>query len=141
LLVQIGYYFALDQMKLFVALSLALLGLVAGFAPVSTTHLSASRCHSHKPLSALLPAWLDDHAITTSFKVPSVAGLATGLITFTSVAFAGEEMEMAELPPPWVPAAFAVVLLLGIGVLTGSLGNVIDEGAFVPTLARIECCT
>jgi hypothetical protein len=115
---------------LVVALSLALLGLVAGFATVSTRQLSARRCHVAKPLSALFPAWLDEHTtkskITT--KVPTMVGLATGLIAFTSVALAGEEVEIADLPPPWVPAVFAVVLLLGVGALTGSLGNVIDEG-------------
>jgi hypothetical protein len=127
-------------MKLLVVLSLALVGLVAGFAPVSTRQLSASKCHALKPLSARLPDWLDEHAIKTCSKVPTIAGIATGLISFTTVALAGEEMEMAELPPPWVPAAFAVVLLLGIGALTGSLGNVIDEGAFITTTEKRMMC-
>ena len=39
------------------------------------------------------------------------------------------EMELAELPPPYVPALFGVALLVGVGVLTGSLGNVMDEEA------------
>lgn len=59
----------------------------------------------------------------------TIAGFCTGLATFASCAFAGDEIEMAELPPPWVPAIFAVLLLVGVGVLTGSLGNVIDEEA------------
>jgi hypothetical protein len=57
-----------------------------------------------------------------------LAGLATGLCSFVSRGMASDEYEMAELPPPYVPAIFAVVLLAGIGVLTGSLGDVMDEG-------------
>jgi hypothetical protein len=57
-----------------------------------------------------------------------LAGLATGLCSFVSRGMASDEYEMAELPPPYVPAIFAVVLLAGIGVLTGSLGDVLDEG-------------
>lgn len=40
---------------------------------------------------------------------------------------AAEEIEIAELPPPYVPAIFGVVLLAGVGLLTSSLGNVYDE--------------
>lgn len=57
-----------------------------------------------------------------------LAGLATGLCSFVSRGMASDEYEMAELPPPYVPAIFAVVLLAGIGVLTGSLGDVLDDG-------------
>ena len=64
----------------------------------------------------------------SSNKASRVAGLCTGLVTFASCAMAGDDIEMAELPPPYVPAGFAVLLLVGVGVLTGSLGNVIDEG-------------
>ena len=59
-------------------------------------------------------------------------GLSTGLLASAAMALAETpELEIAELPPPYIPALFAVGLLVGIGVLTGSLGNVIDEGAFV----------
>lgn len=54
-------------------------------------------------------------------------GLITGLVSFASYGLAGEEIEMAELPPPYVPALFAVALLIGVGVLTGSLGDVMTE--------------
>ena len=39
--------------------------------------------------------------------------------------------EIAELPPPYVPALFGVALLVGVGLLTGSLGNVMDEESLV----------
>ena len=41
---------------------------------------------------------------------------------------ASDDYEIAELPPPYVPAIFGVVLLAGVGVLTASLGDVMDEG-------------
>ena len=44
-----------------------------------------------------------------------------------AAALAVEELEIAELPPPYVPALFGVLLVVGVGVLTSSLGNVMDE--------------
>ena len=38
------------------------------------------------------------------------------------------DVEVAELPPPYVPIVFAVALIAGVGLLTGSLGDVIAEG-------------
>ena len=37
-------------------------------------------------------------------------------------------IEIAELPPPYVPVFFAVSILVGAGVLTLSLGDVMEEG-------------
>eukprot|EP00555_Chaetoceros_dichaeta_P002827 CAMPEP_0198250432 /NCGR_PEP_ID=MMETSP1447-20131203/1631_1 /TAXON_ID=420782 /ORGANISM="Chaetoceros dichaeta, Strain CCMP1751" /LENGTH=84 /DNA_ID=CAMNT_0043935271 /DNA_START=307 /DNA_END=561 /DNA_ORIENTATION=+ len=42
---------------------------------------------------------------------------------------AAEEYEVAELPPPYIPVFFAILILGGVGWLTSSLGNVIDEEA------------
>lgn len=39
----------------------------------------------------------------------------------------GDDVEYAELPPPYIPLIFAVGLLAGVGLLTGSLGDVMDE--------------
>ncbi|CAB9504943.1 expressed unknown protein [Seminavis robusta] len=116
-------------MKFLLLLCWALLGSVSGFNPM------AKNVHSTMtPLSPLQPADLgQDYEATSPTTLTAVlgpmAGLTTGLVTFAGAAFAGEEIEMAELPPPYVPAIFAVGLLVGVGVLTGSLGNVIDEEA------------
>lgn len=59
----------------------------------------------------------------------SLAGFITGVIGFAGQGVASAE-DYADLPPPYVPALFSVVLLAGIGVLTSSLGNVMDEGEF-----------
>lgn len=37
-------------------------------------------------------------------------------------------LEIAELPPVWVPIVFAVLILGGVGLLTSSLGDVYTEG-------------
>ena len=37
--------------------------------------------------------------------------------------------ELAELPPPYIPVIFGLGLLAGVGLLTSSLGNVMDEEA------------
>lgn len=66
------------------------------------------------------------HFLSTS----SMAGFITGAIGVIgqAVAVADDDYELAELPPAWVPAIFGVVLLAGVGLLTSSLGNVMDEG-------------
>ena len=64
------------------------------------------------------------------FVLSKIAGWVTGLGAFVANGIAADEaMEVAELPPPYVPAIFGVVLLAGVGILTSSLGNVMDEEA------------
>ena len=43
----------------------------------------------------------------------------------------GDDMELTELPPVYVPILFAIGVLGGVGVLTASLGNVMDEGTLL----------
>lgn len=38
-------------------------------------------------------------------------------------------VEISDLPPPYVPLIIAVLILLGVGLLTGSLGDVYSEEA------------
>ena len=63
-------------------------------------------------------------------------GTVFGALAFGSMnpllARAAEEaVEYAELPKPYIPIVFALVLLVGIGVLTGSLGDVIADEALL----------
>eukprot|EP00980_Cylindrotheca_fusiformis_P007537 scaffold1561_cov129-Cylindrotheca_fusiformis.AAC.29 len=58
----------------------------------------------------------------------TISGLSAGLVGFAATALAEEEYEIAELPPVYIPALFGVVLVAGVGVLTASLGDVMDEG-------------
>jgi hypothetical protein len=62
----------------------------------------------------------------------AAAGLASAFLAFVPTAMAmTEEIEMAELPNPIVPVIFSVGLLVGVGVLTGTLGDVIDQEAML----------
>uniref|UniRef100_A0A7R9ZRN9 Dolichol phosphate-mannose biosynthesis regulatory protein n=1 Tax=Craspedostauros australis TaxID=1486917 RepID=A0A7R9ZRN9_9STRA len=69
---------------------------------------------------------LQQAAAAATTTVPS-AVVTNVLQQQPSLMVAMEDYEVAELPPVWVPAVFALVLLVGVGLLTGSLGNVIDE--------------
>ena len=53
------------------------------------------------------------------FLYPSIA---------SAVADFADDVELAELPPVYVPILFAIAVLGGVGVLTASLGDVMDEG-------------
>ncbi|KAG7337225.1 hypothetical protein IV203_036293 [Nitzschia inconspicua] len=57
------------------------------------------------------------------------AGFVSGLVGFVTQGIAADDYELAELPPPYIPAIFGVVLLAGVGILTSSLGDVMDEEA------------
>ena len=65
-----------------------------------------------------------------SKHIASAAGFVTGAVGVIGQVVAADEYELAELPPPYVPAIFGLVLLVGVGVLTSSLGNVMDEGEY-----------
>jgi hypothetical protein len=58
----------------------------------------------------------------------AAAGLSTGAFFQVGAALAAEELEIAELPPPYVPLLFGVGILAGVGLLTSSLGDVYSEG-------------
>jgi hypothetical protein len=65
-------------------------------------------------------------------RYSTAAGLASAFLAFVPTAMAmTEEIEMAELPNPIVPVIFSVGLLVGVGVLTGTLGDVIDQEAML----------
>ena len=68
-------------------------------------------------------------ATTTTPGVVMMSLLTTTPVASVALALANEEIELTELPPPYVPALFGVALLIGVGVLTGSLGNVMDQEA------------
>lgn len=61
--------------------------------------------------------------------MPTLAGLSTGLVGCVAKVLAEEEYDLAELPPPYIPVLFGVVLTAGVGVLTFSLGDVMTEEA------------
>ena len=52
-----------------------------------------------------------------------------------------DDVEVAELPPPYVPILFAIGILGGVGALTASLGDVYTEGEWCSAFIeiKIEC--
>jgi hypothetical protein len=54
-----------------------------------------------------------------------VAGLTTA--TTSVLALEEDTIEIAELPPIWVPIVFAIAIMVGSGLLTMSLGDVYNE--------------
>jgi len=67
-----------------------------------------------------------------------IAGCTAFATTCTPLsAFATEELEIESLPPVYVPILFAIGVLGGVGVLTASLGNVMDEGMSIVSILSI----
>ena len=67
---------------------------------------------------------------------PSKSSLAflPPLLLLPSVALADppiSPLEVADLPSPVVPIVFSVFLLISIGILTGSLGDIVAEEALL----------
>ena len=60
----------------------------------------------------------------------TATAFVTGVVTsqfFVDAARAYDDLEVADLPPAYVPVAFGVVLLGGVGWLTSSLGDIMTE--------------
>ena len=52
----------------------------------------------------------------------------TSQVGFANVVLAAtEDMELVDLPPPYVPVAFGALLMVGVVWLTSSLGDVMTE--------------
>ena len=79
----------------------------------------------------------DDQEITPKSFVPQrtcvLSLFLTMMLSGLSPVFAGTENDvvLADLPPPYVPVLFGLGLLAGVGLLTSSLGNVLDEEAML----------
>lgn len=65
-------------------------------------------------------------AVRSAAATALVAGVATSQF-FVDAALAYDDLEVADLPPAYVPVAFGVVLLGGVGWLTSSLGDIMTE--------------
>lgn len=72
--------------------------------------------------------WVQPITTRPGSLTSTLAGVSTGLLACITKVMAEDDYEIAELPPVYVPALFGLVLVAGVGVLTASLGNVMDEG-------------
>lgn len=59
------------------------------------------------------------------------SSLASIPLLYPSIVSAADDYEVVELPPVYVPILFAIGIIGGVGVLTASLGDVMDEGTCV----------
>lgn len=124
----------------YIALIIAGLGSVVGFLPVAKHRRSATSCN---PCTKMVPNHLspakmvvdeDCHSEVPSVlskpwkSFASVTSFHIGLLVSVAVAAADDEVEMIELPPPYVPVIVAIGILVGVGLLTASLGDVMSEG-------------
>mmetsp|Transcript_20421 Transcript_20421/g.24543 ORF Transcript_20421/g.24543 Transcript_20421/m.24543 type:complete len:172 (+) Transcript_20421:114-629(+) len=79
------------------------------------------------------PQQLPNNTGSSRMMFSSMTGLGVAALSSSPmVALAQvdpDDYEIAQLPPVWVPAVFAVALLIGVGVLTSSLGDVMSEEA------------
>ncbi|KAL7571770.1 hypothetical protein ACA910_002861 [Epithemia clementina (nom. ined.)] len=80
----------------------------------------SSRLHEFVPQS--LP-------ILTCSSMTAWFIMASHALPVLAAAAEDGEVVLETLPPPYVPALFGVGLLVGVGLLTSSLGNVMDEEA------------
>ncbi len=90
-----------------------------------TSLFSQKFYYENPPLVAMVES--EKRGFFSSKIVSATAGLVSGLCGYVTRGMA-EDLEYAELPPPYVPALFGVVLLAGVGILTVSLGDVMTEG-------------
>jgi hypothetical protein len=121
----------LNMMKISLIAALCFLAQVHAFAP------NKGFVGEPRPMAIFgTSPKVDDHSLADvlsekrGFLASSVGGLVTGLSSCVAAGMAVEdyEYEIAQLPPTWVPAVFGIFLVAGVGVLTASLGNVMDEG-------------
>jgi hypothetical protein len=117
--------------RMYVKILIALLSMVLGhsFAPRHET-VTRWKVFTGSSDSNITPFVSERFVHNQQTSKPWVA-LATALAASLplQVLAVVDEAEVAELPPPYVPVIFAFAMIGGVGWLTSSLGNVMDEEA------------
>jgi hypothetical protein len=103
-------------MKLIAFLAYTMLGCASAFAP--------------PPAPARHNVALEAATKKTSFG-ERTAAITAGLMSAQLLiqAAGASDLEVAELPPAYIPVGIGVLLLGGVGLLTSSLGDVMTEEA------------
>lgn len=73
--------------------------------------------------------------VSTLLVVSFITTMTTNSLV-AAAADGGGEYEYAELPPVYVPALIGVGLIVGVGALTASLGNIVDDGTCIMLLTN-----
>jgi len=115
---------ARNSLRTFVLLALLGLSSVAAWAPATSILTNGVRYDTE--LSR-------PRGLTTTSAISSGHGgeVATGVASslHTSALTVAASMDVDSLPPVWIPATVAGLLLVGIGALQFSLGDVMSEEA------------
>jgi hypothetical protein len=90
----------------------------------ASAFLSPTRDGRHK--GVVLEATKHEFLSLAGKGVPTIAGVITSQFV-VDAALAYDDLEVADLPPAYVPVAFGVLLLGGVGWLTSSLGDIMTE--------------
>lgn len=114
------------MMKVILLAALCLLSQAFAFAPPKFN--TQTSLNEFSPFSK--NGELDVEDGTNKFA-SMAAGFSTGLVGYVAKALADDDYEIAELPPPYIPVLFGLVLVAGVGVLTFSLGDVMDQEALL----------
>lgn len=95
----------------------------------SSTQSSSQRKHSSSHITKETV-----HPIISAATPTAAATAASNLLLIAPPSIANafdtlDDVEVAELPPVYVPILFAIGIMIGVGVLTSSLGDVYTEEA------------
>mmetsp|Transcript_34502 Transcript_34502/g.46229 ORF Transcript_34502/g.46229 Transcript_34502/m.46229 type:complete len:149 (-) Transcript_34502:86-532(-) len=123
-------------MNLKATIVLCLLSAVAAFSPTSIPKSSLQINTRNNVLPSALHMMLDEknqNAVSPVAKSSAMIALSSASAAFLNVGAALAEdidgYEVTELPPPYIPIFFAILLVGGVGALTLSLGDVMKEEA------------
>eukprot|EP00956_Cyclotella_meneghiniana_P017753 scaffold29195_cov69-Cyclotella_meneghiniana.AAC.6 len=101
----------------------------------ATSHMKKafnSRKAAHSFESSPSSPKINDSTIDTN-KMPLATALVHSIasipLMYPTIVSAADDYEVAELPPVYVPILFAIAIIGGVGVLTASLGDVMNEEA------------
>merc|ERR1712194_743668 len=89
---------------------------------------SASLLHASSSINSNIEEQISKK---NNILLKAIGPSCVGFFTSIGIALAEEmdtEIEVSDLPPPYVPLLFSLFLVGGIGLLTNSLGDVISEG-------------
>jgi hypothetical protein len=79
--------------------------------------------HCTKPLDSTFPSIFYNNNRIKMYGLIIYAAIVQNPMS----AWAEDDYVIADLPPPWIPVAFGLGLIVGVGLLTKSLGDVIDD--------------
>jgi len=104
---------------------LSVQGFTVGNCISASNTVSACRAKRFTLMSSAQP---DDFAPFTSWPTVTLADVINSQDEALDMLSVDDSVDIVDLPPPYVPLLIAALILVGVGLLTGSLGDVYSEG-------------